>query len=509
MPKRLLESARLIAFLTLGSRLLGLVRECVFSRVFGTSTLLSAFRIAWMVPNLARRLFGEGALSAATIPILTEHLKTKGDVSARKLVGSLLTVLIVSLVGLVLVGEGVVGVLRLFSDDEALSLVGLLLPYMVMICTVAVASGVLNVKGHFATPAALPMVLNVAVIVGTLYGAYELDLTGLGLAKVICVSALVGGFIQVVATGWALRAVSFFPIFGSAWSDPQVRRVVTLMGPMVLGLSVVQINSLADYLIAYLFIEADGVRVGPAVLGFAQYLYQLPLGVFGIAIATAIFPMLSEQAVEKDHEELGRIVTRGLRLGLFISIPATVGLMFVATPLVAALYEGGEFKSNSTARVAGTLVVYSAGLVAFFVQHIVIRVFYAMHDSRTPARVAVYMVLLNLALNLVLVFILEERGLALSTVVCAFIQVFWLTLLLRRKTAGIDWSSVLGLGCRITIGAGAMLAALFVADIFVLGAMFSDQRPATALCVFVPLGVGVYVVAARILRIDELRQVLR
>ncbi len=506
---RLIPTVRLIAVLTFGSRVLGLARECLFGYFFSTSECLSAFRIAFMAPNLARRLFGEGALSSAVIPVLTETLHTRGAESSRRFVGTLLTVLAVVLIGLIVVIELGIAVWRGLQDDLALHLAAILMPYMALICLVAAGSAVLNVRRHFATPAAAPAIMNLVVIVAIAVGAVAADLTGTRLMMWVCAGVLVAGVIQLAATGVALRAVSFFPIFGGKLQDPQVRAVARLMAPMILGLSAVQINSLVDYLIAYLFITVDGERVGPAVLGFAQYLYQLPLGVFGIALATAIFPVLSQMATAGDRAGLSRVLGSGIRLSLFIALPASIGLMFVSKPLVATFFEYGAFDEADTRRVAGTLFFYSVGLIAYFAQHILVRTFYAMHDSRTPARIALTMVAVNLAMNLALVFVLQERGLALATALCAAIQVVWLSVRLNRTLPQIDWRHIGRGAARIVAAAGVMTASLVAVSLPGVMGDWIGSHVAARLAVLVVVGAVTYALAARVMGIEELSAVLR
>ncbi len=508
-PGRFLRPARLIATLTLASRILGLGREYVFSHFFGTSELLSAYRIAFMLPNLARRLFGEGALSSAMIPILTEHVQQHGSDSARRFVGSLLTVLAVALVVCVATAEAVIAVWRSIHDDLALTLAAILIPYMGLICIVAVGGGVLNVRRHFATPATAPIILNLAIIVGTLTGAWGAGLHGFDLMVVVCVSVLVGDVGQLLATGIAFRAVSFFPLFGGGLRHPQVRAVWALMAPMVLGLSAVQLSTLADYVIAYLFISADGQRVGPAVLGYAQYLYQLPLGVFGIAIATASFPVLSAKGAQGDQAGLADTLSSAVRLSLFLALPATVGLLFVATPLVATVCQHGDFAAADTQRVAAVLVFYSLGLVAYFVQHLLVRAFYAMHDSRTPAKVAICMVAANVALNLALVVPFEERGLALATAACATVQVIWLAIRLAGRLPTLCWRAIARAVFPMLLATAAMAAVLTVFHSGRLLGSLLGQAPVIRLLVLVTLGVSTYVAMARLLRIGELTAVFQ
>jgi putative peptidoglycan lipid II flippase len=501
----MLASARVIAVLTMCSRLLGLARECVFSYFFSTTELLSAFRIAFMVPNLARRLFGEGALSAAMIPVLTDSIQTRGEEASRRFVGALLARLALLLIALVIVAEIVIALWRLAVDDFALELTAILMPYMALICTVAIAGGVLHVRRRFAVPAAAPIILNLSIIVAALAGGVWRGLTGARLLYVVCGAVLLAGVLQLAATGLALHRASFLPVFGGVRRDPQIRRVLTLMAPMIVGLSAVQINTLADYIITYLFVTGEQGRVGPAVLGYAHFLYQLPLGVFGIALATAIFPVLSQKAAEDDRVGLGAVFGRGIRMSLFMALPASVGLMFVATPLVATLYQRGEFDATATARVAATLVFYSLGLVAYFAQHVVVRTFYAMHDSKTPARVALLMVFLNLAMNLVLVFLLQERGVALATAICATIQVCWLLTKLRTMVPEIEWRPIATVVARMLVATAVMAGALTA----VLSSGLARGNLPVRLVALVVAGVLSYALAAYLLRIDELGMALR
>jgi len=501
---RFIPSAWLIAALTLASRLLGLVRESLFSYYFGTSEILSAFRIAFQAPNLARRLFGEGALSSAMIPVLTESIQQRGEEESRRFVGTVLTLLVWVLVLAVLGVEIVIAVWRAVHDDLSLQLTAVLMPYMVLICTAAVASGVLNVRQHFAVPAAAPTILNVSMIVALLGGAFLCDPTQPAIMYWACGGVLLAGVLQVVITGAALHRVSFFPTFGGTWRDPQVRRMFALMAPMALGLSAVQINSLLDYVIAYLFVFEEGKRVGTSVLAYAQFLYQLPLGVFGISLATAIFPLLSTKAAQGDRRGMAEVFERGVRMSLFIALPSSIGLIFVAHPLVATLYQRGEFGAADTQRVAATLMYYSLGIAAYFTQHIVVRTFYALQDSRTPARIALCMVALNLMTNLSLVFVMEERGLALSTSISATVQIVWLLARLRRVLPEVGWARLLLSLSRTVLATAAMAVALWVLTYSGLSVDRLVGQSGIQLLILVVSGVAMYLLAARVLRVEEL-----
>jgi putative peptidoglycan lipid II flippase len=508
-PGRFLASARLIALLTLASRLLGLGREAVFGYLLGASPLLSAFRIAFMLPNLARRLFGEGALSSALIPALSKDLH-EGDLdSSRRLVGNVLTLLVVILSAGVIATEAVILVWYSFRPHLILGVAAVLMPYMVLICTTAVLGGVLNVRNHFAVPAAVPIILNLGIIGAALGGHAWFAFTGEQLINAIAVGVLLAGVAQLLLMLAALKRLRFFPIVGRSWRDPRIKAIFAAMGPMILGLSAVQINSLADYLIAYFAIVTEEGRVGPAVLGFAQFLYQLPLGVFGIALATAIFPVLSARAAEDDHTGVWEALNRGIRASLVVALPATVGLIFVARPLVVTLFERGAFDASDTGRVVGTLVCYSLGLPAYFLHHLLVRTFYALHENKTPARIAARMVLINFAMNLALVFWLQERGLALATATCAMIQTIWLGMRLQRVLPGVSWRLILPGVSRIAL-ATLVMAVCLIALLYAVRVYPSlDGYAPVKLAILVAGGVITYGLTAHLLRIGELKMLLR
>lgn len=509
MPEggRTVSHARVLALLTLLSRILGFVREWLFAYYFGAGELLSAFRIAFVVPNIARRLFGEGALSAALVPTLTRSLRDKGEDVSRDFVGTVLVRLAAVLVGIVVIGELIVAVWRGVRDDPALELTAILLPYLVLICLVAAMTGVLHVRERFGVPAFSPVILNLAMIAALAIGGRSVGLDGARLMYVLCGAVLIAGVLQLALVAVALRRASFWPRLTWGGEDQRVGEVIRLMAPMLIGLSAVQFSTLADNLIAYLFITVDGERVGPAVLGYAQFFYQFPLGVFGIAIATAIFPLLSREAAAENSDGLSAALTRGLRLTLFLALPATVGLCLVATPLVRGLLEYGAFGAARTDRVAGALVLYSLGLPAYFVQHLLVRTFYALGDSRTPARIGASIVVVNLALNLMLVGALQERGIALATACCAWLQLAWQVHALRRRVPSLRLASVASSLARIAVATVIMGVVLWLVGSW-MPDVFAGHR-IIHLATLVVLGVVVFAIAASVLRVQELGQVLR
>ncbi len=500
--QRVVSSARLIAGLTLCSRILGLIREGVYAQYFGTSAVLSAFRIAFMIPNLARRLFGEGALSAAFIPVFA-RAKHDDDIDhAPRLAGSVFTLLSVFLIAIVLLGEAALLIaLRFHPESSTLKFTAIMLPFMAFVCVAAYLGGLLNTLGRFGAPAASPMLLNVLVIVAIVVGAYSFGLESTALVYAACAAVLCAGIAQVALQLWSLHAVRFQLRFNLNWKHRDVREIVTLMGPMVLGLSAVQLNTLADILIADYFIP-DGK--GPAVLGYAHFMYQLPLGVFGIAIATAIFPLLASHAAAKRWEDLSSAIAKGLRLSFFISMPSCVGLILLANPLVTTLFERGAFGEAGTQRVSRALVCYSLGLCFYATQHLLVRAFYALKAHNIAARVAAGAVVVNIALNFALVGPLAEAGIALATVISAVVQVTMLALMLRRRLPPMDLRGLFGSMFRSTLAAVIMAAP--VAWITLSSAFTS---PAIQVVLAVPGGALVYALASRLLRQSELNHLLR
>ncbi|MCG3129905.1 MAG: putative lipid II flippase MurJ [Phycisphaerae bacterium] len=508
--RRIVGTTRIIALLTLGSRLVGLAREMMFAHFFSAGPVLSAFRVAFMIPNVARRLFGEGALSSSLVPVLTEVIHREGDEAGRRLSGAILVLLTAALTGLTIFAEVALAIAMRWTSEPALKLTAMLLPYMLLICVTATAGGVLNVRGHFASPAAAPVIMNLALIAGALVGALGLGLADFELMTVVCGATLISGVAQVFWQLAALQRVGFTPRLVWDVRSEAVRRVFSMMGPMILGLSTVQVSSVADYLIAYLAVMNEaGERVGPAVLGYAQYLYQLPLGVFGIALATAVFPVLSARAAAEDQAGLAEVFSRGMRLSMFISLPAAAGMIIIAEPIVRVLFERGAFGRDDTARVAGAVVFYAIGIPAYGALHVIVRAFYALKDSATPMRVAAMVVGLNLALGVALVLTpLQERGIALATAATASLQVVLLAQRLGRRLPQVRWRPILRSTARQLIATGLMSAALLLVPRAEGAWGIVSRWGAVELISLIFVGLGTYAAGSLMFRVDEIRMLV-
>ncbi|HMN96826.1 MAG TPA: murein biosynthesis integral membrane protein MurJ [Phycisphaerales bacterium] len=549
---RLQRDARTVSTLTLLSRVTGLARDAVLSRVFGIGPVMDAFAFAFMLPNLFRRLFGEGALSAAFLPIYA-RLDRDDPKAARRFAAAVVAGLVVALAGLALLGEGVLWVLsaRLGHDHLTLRLMMITLPYMPLVCLVAILGAMLQVHGRFAPTAAAPILLNGAIVVAAL-GSGWIVADGLlpagdsgdparlaGRAAIVAASIVVAGALQVAWSLLALRNQSAHasgPSWWQAWSElwrrggaldaprSAFREMLAKAGPMILGLGVLQVNTFVDGLIA-----SWPSSVGPtifgvdyplasgalAALGYAQRLYEFPLGVFGIAVATAIFPLLARQA--NDPAAFVATVRHGLRLVIFIGLPASAGLLLVATPLTATILQGGDFTAEDTRRTAFILAGYAPAVWAYSMTHTLTRGFFALGDSRTPVRLSIWMVGLNFALNVVLIWTpLREAGLAWSTAICAILQASILLRLLGRK---VTTDAISGAGAivetevRRSWARSALATALMCLAVWLVVDGIGGGRDGARswgsevllLAIAVIAGIAVYSGAALGLRMPELR----
>jgi putative peptidoglycan lipid II flippase len=508
--------SRTVGGLTLVSRFTGLVRDAVIAATFGMGPIASAFYLGFKVPNLFRRLFGEGALTAAFIPIYTDLLR-KDTAAARRLASLCIALLAVVLGAITLVGEGLLAWAMVGGDwsgdtQLAFKLTMIMLPYMPLVCLTAMLGGMLQVHGRFGPPAAAPILLNVVMIAAT---AAVMGMTvEADAVTIVAMSVLVAGMLQLA---WQLVALLRFESLTRQWrgAGPQVKRILTLMAPMVVGLAVFQINAFLDSFIAFTLAPKTGgpdmltlfgwrlphpVQPGAVVaLEFAQRLYQFPLGVFGIAIATAIFPALSHAAAQRD--DFRAILRNGLRLTVFIGLPASAGLILVRLPLTQVVFQRGAFEAGDSERVAWILVGYASAIWAYSMTHVLARAFYALKDARTPLVVSVAMVLLNLSLNLTLIWSMGAAGLAWSTALCAVCQTVILTVALGRYIdVPIDRHVLLG-WLRT-----AILTAMMVAALIPLLGRFG---PASQLLVMVVGGSLVFAAGAWLTRAPELGWLLR
>ncbi|NLU21249.1 MAG: murein biosynthesis integral membrane protein MurJ [Phycisphaerae bacterium] len=518
MPSHLLRSARLIGALTLVSRVLGLARDMAVTNAFGVSSAASAFWTAFQIPNLFRRLFGEGALSAASIPVLTETASKAGKDAADRLAGRILGLLLVILTGLCIVGEVAVALLYwLFAEDTQnalmLGLTALMLPYMIFICAAAMLGGVQNVFERFASAAAAPLILNVFVIAAAVGGRW-IGATEARGVMLLGTAVVISGIFQMAWQWAATRRIGLRLPLSLDIHDPAIRRIGLTMLPMVVGLATVQFNTVADALIAWWFVPEEvmqpggpGQHVGPTILSLAQRLYQFPIGVFAIALATAIYPALSRHAAESDLAGLGRTLSRGIRIVSFEGLPSMVGLILIREPLVRLLFEHGKFTEwpEAADRVSFALLMYALGIWAFGVNQLVVRTFYALGDAKTPLGVSVRNVGLNLVLNLLLVHtFLREAGLALATTICAVLQAAVLLYRFSRRGGHLEWAPTLQ-----SIGRTAVATVIMAGAVAAVEHALGAAPAVLAVPTLVVTGGISFIGAARLIRCEELGEIMR
>ncbi|MEN3338524.1 MAG: putative peptidoglycan lipid flippase, partial [Acidobacteriota bacterium] len=445
MSSRLARSAGLIGVATMASRILGVGREMVLAALFGAAggAEMDAFNVAFRVPNLLRDLFAEGAMTAAFIPAFTRTLARDGRDAAWRLgnlvINALLVVTgILVIAGIILARPITTMIAPRFADtpgklELTTMLTRLMLPFLTTVAASVAMMGMLNSVRRFFVPALSPAMFNVATIACAVGLAPLMPRIGLPPIVGVAIGTLVGGLGQALLQWPTLRAEGFRyrPVLD--FTDPALREVLRLMGPGTLGLAAVQINVFVN---TYL---ATGQPQGAVSwLSYAFRLMYLPIGLFGVSIATAALPEIARHAARDDLPAVRETISRGLRMMLMLNVPATVGLMVLARPIVALLLQRGRFTAFDTAATAAALVWYAPGLLAYSVVKIASPTFYSLRDSRTPVLVSVASVLANLMINLALVGMFGFRGLAAGTALAATFNAGSLLWLLRRRLSGID-----------------------------------------------------------------------
>ncbi len=507
---------------TLASRVLGMLRDAAMAALFGLAGggVMDAFVLAFRIPNLFRRLFGEGVLAASYLPVLAATLE-KDQQDAWKLASVVFMRLAMVLLGVVVVGELILGGLAVAAPDFAevqtfVSLAAIMLPYTFLICLTAQVAATLHALGHFALPALVPTILNICWLSGVLFVAPHFSSDKAAQARVVAFAIVLAGVLQLAVQVPTLRRLGFRFNYDPEAVREGLGQVMRAMGPMVLGLMVTQINTLMDSLIAWFLAAPEGVHTigwlgnlpypmqqgAVAALYYGERLYQFPLGVLGIAVATAIFPLLSRHAARNDRESLGEDLTLGLRLVMFLGIPAAIGLVLLAEPLARLLYERREFTVDDTARTARVIVCYAIGVWAYCALPVLVRGFYALGDRMTPVRVGVSVVAVNFCLNVTLIWPLAESGLALATTIGASLQVVALATVFSRRNTALNWPSLVSTILRALLASLAMAAACLATAKLMPRVEFLSSLWE----VLVPFSgaVATYLVVAWVLRFPEL-----
>ena len=503
--EKLGQAASTVGGMTLISRLLGFVRDLVIAMQFGATFAADAFFVAFRIPNVQRKILSEGAISAAFIPVFTETRKLRGEEEAWKMTANLfnilLTVLITSSLALAIFAPYIIMIFApgFISSPEKFNLTVLLTqwmaPYFLFIGLAVFCMGILNTYNIFALPAITPAILNICMIIGTLFISPELDQPILGLA----IGVLFGGFLQfIIQIPSTLNCgFKFIPLIN--WKNTEAIKVCKLMIPAIFGLAIYELNMLVDTLLASLLPEGS-----ISYLYYGNRLVQLPLGVFGVALGIAILPILSQQVASKNFSEMIKTIAFGIRLILFVTIPATIGLIILRFPIVNTLWERGEFNRLTTEGTTIALLYYSAGLCAFCGLKVIVPAFYSLQDTKTPAKVGIYSMILNIVLNLILMGPLKHGGLALATSIAAIFNVTLLIYLLKKRIGLMGGRKILSSVIKLFFVSGAMGIAVYFLNLTFFNANDHLTLKILILSADISIGILIYTLLSRIIQNEEL-----
>lgn len=492
-----------VASVTMGSRVLGLARDMLVTAVFGASGLASAFYTAFTLPNLFRRLLGEGALTAALVPTLAGQLKAGSHTNAFQLVNQVASWLFVITSGVVLTGMAMLWQIEFFAaaakdwgveaataqrwvDAAVFGIV--LFPYLLFVCLAAAFSAALQTLHRFLEPALSPVWLNVAMLSllgGAVYGGWT-DSSEI-LMLWLCGGALVGGFLQMAVPAAALMREGWRPQFDFERSEA-VRRIGRLMGPTIFGSAIYLINMAVSRFVGLSLNES-----AVAVLNVATRLMELPIGVFAVAITTVIFPLIAKQAAAGDWAQMALSYRKGMRLILVVNVPAAIGLVVLAEPIIRLLFQNGAFGPDDTQLMRPILVIFALGLPFVSFVSLVLRAYYAQGDTKTPVTAALLSFVLNLGVSLALMNRWGTAGLAVAGNVAVAAQAWYLQHRLARKQDRLRFGHLTAALFKILVASGLM-------GLLVAGSwwFWSRSFPATkawdalALALLIALGVSTY-----------------
>lgn len=513
MPKHgVLGNAAVVGLLTTISRVLGMVRDIVCASFFGASLAWDVFVIAFMIPNMFRHLFGEGALSSAFIPAFVARKERESLESAGALLNRIVGWMISLLGTLVVLGMAVAYGISHFAPDPKLALISetvvITLPYLLLICLTAIIGSALNGMGRFISPAAAPILLNIVLIASAFMSPMASGVRAQ--LWILSGAVLVGGVLQLAiqvpslsAAGIRLRPSS------TPSSDEGLREILRAFVPAVVGLGVIQINEFCDNLIAELLVPGDGAV---SAIYYGNRLNQLPLGVIGFSVATAAFPKLSSDAARGDMASFAASLSHALRLSLWVAIPAAAGLVALSPQITALLFQHGKFDAAATARTAPVVFCYAIGIPFYAANMVLTRAFYSLRDMKTPVRVSLTTVLLNLILNVALVLYLAESGIALATSITGVVNFVLLQIFLRRRVASSVHGGVLWAARSVLAAAAAATAAYALYAWGLPAAGCPAPEPTAWRAIYtgtaIAAAVAIYFAASTLLRLPESRELL-
>jgi putative peptidoglycan lipid II flippase len=517
------RNAGIVSLAVMVSRVLGLVRDQVFAVLFGAGLQYDAFLTAFRVPNLLRDLLAEGALSSAFVTTFTQTLQSKGkqsalDLSNRVATLSMIAIAVVSILAWIFTAE-IVGLLAPGfyaipgKAELTIALTRIMIPFLLLIALAAQAMGMLNAFNIFGIPALASAFFNLGSILGGLFFGFLLGPTvGLSAIAGMAYGVVIGGFLQFAVQWPSLKrcGVTYRPDFAVA--DPGLKQIVRLMGPAIIGTAAVQINVFVNTNFASAIIDpaTGAVANGPVSwLNYAFRFMQFPIGVFGVAIATATLPSLSRSTVNPDYSEFRQTLAHSLALVFLLCIPSAVGLVVLAQPIVALIFEHGKFTAFDTTQTAHALAAYAIGLAGYGAIKVLSPAFYALSDARTPMLISLGSIAVNYLMNSLLVGPFGHVGLACSTSTVALVNFFLLALFMRHRLGRIDGRRLGGTVLRIVaatlpmaLSAWAISAA--VALFPVKGLLLHSVQVSSA----IGCATLVFYFACRLLRVEELGEAI-
>jgi len=495
--KHIIKSAGIIGFATVISRVLGFVRDIIIARFFGTARYAEAFVVAFRIPNMLRDLIGEGATNAAFVPVLSEYMVKKKE-EFWELANIILNFLLIILSAITIVGVLASPlIVRLIapgflSDPEkfaiTVKLTRLMFPYILLIGLTAYAMGVLNSLKHFSAPAFGPCFLNIAIIICAIIWGESV----MGLAS----GVLIGGILQLVIQIPVLYRKGFRFSFTKKLNHPAANKIWILLLPRIIGSCAYQVNLFINTILASLAtIVGTG---GVAALYYANRIFQFPLAIFGIAIAQAALPTMSREALEKEPGNLKHTLSFSLRVINFIIVPASIGLIVLAVPITQTLFERGKFDHYSTLITANALIFYSIGLFSYSGIKILVSCFYSLKDTLSPVKIAGASLILNIILNVALMFPLKIGGLALSASISGIFNFLALFFILRKKIGSLDGYKILNSFLKVLAASLAMAIIIYICA-FKIG---------LNLFIVILIAIVSYIMAAFIFDVKEVKEFL-
>ena len=498
-----LKNIVVVSLSTVGSRVLGLARDILIFAALGASAWNDAFILAFTLPNLFRRLLGEGALTSAMVPVFSDVLQRAGRSEAFAFFNQVLLRLFTALMLLVAVGMVLFGSLArsgMLSDRWTLGaeLAVVLLPYMIFICLAAIVAAGLNLLGRFAVAACTPILLNLAMI-GALAAGMWLSDDQARIVYWLCGGVLFGGLLQLLVPAWDFARQGWRPRFEKRAST-QMSELWRLFLPGLMGAAILQVNILVSRLLAYSLDES-----AVSVLYLASRLMELPLGIFTVAVATVFFPLLARAVSDQDDDGFAGALTQGMRLVVGISLPAGVGLLVLGEPILELLFRWGAFNTQNVAQTIPLIAIYGFGLPFYSAATFATRGLHACKDMKTPVRVAGLCLVVNLVSGLLLMQFYGARGLATGNVLAAIVQSVCLWRALSKHRSDLGFARLRGAFGKILCAGVAMGLFCLMGHALVLGIDLAEKmRAAVIVLVFVPGGAALYFGLLYLLKFEEL-----